>query len=280
MYASYTTKLTTALLLITITFSYCTKDSDRLRTQTRELSVETYETLIKLNQVIVLADRTDLKDSIDFVVPPTDKRYEWIIAPNNGCAEVKGGYNPFGRIVFTCPGTYQISANVYDSLTNKLIAQTNTVEVKVVADTLYPVQAIALDDVLNMRPGLVKSWMHPHNSSTSPPDEVYISLALITTKPYEYNSAYNQLVYTSAVGANDYSYIFTDSIKLVSYPFAYGYGKKYPVDAWIDIKGLNVGTPAGIRIRWLGKTYSGTVTLINNDQYTFEWDNSGAVKVK
>jgi hypothetical protein len=270
----------TIIILISITLYSCRKEARQQNTDANHLRFLTDKT-IKINQAVIIYDSTVIKDSIDFIVAPSDKYYEWIIIPNNGCDSIVGNKNKgIVQFIFHCSGTYLVTAKIFDSLTHNLIGNTDNVVVDVTTDTLYPAQPIQQDDVLNMKPGIAKSWTAPHDPSNSPPDEINIQLVLLTSKLYDYDAPFIQFVYTSNTNADNYSYVFENTIKLNSYPFAYGYGIKSKVDGAIALKGLTFGVPANLSITWLGITYTGTVTLINENEYTFNWDNTGAVIIR
>lgn len=234
------------------------------------------ENKIKINQAITVYDSTLIRDSIDFVSPPSDKYYEWEIIPNNGCDSVRGDKNKgITSFIFYCSGTYLLTAKIYDSLTQNLIGTTDTLEINVTSDTLHPTQQIKENDILNIRPSIAKRY----SDTSLLPDEVWISLVISSTKHYDNYTPYINFDYTSNINANDYSYVFKD-VKLDSYPFAFGaYGTTDIVWGDIQMHGLSYGVPANLNITWLGTTYTGTVTLLNENQYTLSWDNSGAVKI-
>lgn len=266
--------LTIVTLTALITFA-CRKETTPLNKQNfsnDNLSfLSLVENKIKINQAITVYDSTLIRDSIDFVSPPSDKYYEWEVLPNNECDSVAGDKNKgITNFIFHCSGTYLLTAKIYDSLKQNLIGTTDTIEIMVTSDTLQPTQPIKEDDVLNIQTGIAKS----HSDLG---DKVWIYLNLLSTEAYQ---SYGQFDYTSNNSSNNYSYIFSD-IGLHSYPFAFGsYGATDKVDGWIDLKGLSYGVPANLSITWLGTTYTGTVTLLNENQYTFSWDNSGDVKMK
>jgi len=271
----------TCLILLPIIVYSCQKQRDLREQNISKHLLETEDdSIIKKGQAVKIYDATALNDSESLVNPPNDKYYEWNVLPNDGCLSFWGAYKyGLASITFHCSGKYEIFANIYDSASKAMIATTDTLELDVTQDTLYSAQQIKSDDILNLRPGIVKVWRDPHSSTTDPPDEVYIQMIYSTTNEYEYNSAYNYITYAPSVGPNNYSFIFSDSVKLGSYPFSNGNGFFNPVQGAIDLKGLQSGIPANLAIGWLGKTYSGKVTLIDDNQYSFEWDNSGSVKI-
>ena len=237
-----------------------------------------HEAIIKMNQAISVYDITGLKDSIDFVNPPTSRNYKWKAIPDNGCVSFEGKFrNGIADIHFKCPGNYQITADIYDSTTNQLIARTDTLHVEVTNETLQSAQSIHKDDTLLVRPGIVQSRIVPYNPG-DPPDQVYISLVLSTSKSYEYHSDYNHFEYSTHSGNNSYTFVFADSLKLKTYPFAYGNGTHRVVWHQINLEGLTMGVASTLSINWLGKAYTGKITLINYDQFSLEWENTGMVK--
>ena len=272
-------KLYFAILLV-LSFYSCQKQDADSPQEIHLLGAGNDERVAKINQSMTFYDATDIDDSIEFVHPPTDKFYRWSVVPNNGCATITTTHNGFVKVNFTCSGAYQISAAIYDSLNQTLIGKTNDITINVTTDTLHPSQAIYSDDVLDVKAGLAKSWTEPHTPNNSLPDDVWVYLNLSTTKLYNYFSPYTRFNFTSQNANTTYTYTFADSILLTTYPFLYAYGSTSKVSGWIDMKGLVIGVPATLKVTWLGKTYSGTVTLINNSQYTLTWDNSGAVKIQ
>jgi len=270
-------KLILPITLITIILFSCRKEAIQRNLGTDNLGFLT-ERIIKINQAVLIYDSTEITDSIDFVIPPTDKYYEWKVTPDNQCDSIVGSSNKgIVEFIFHCAGTYLVTANIFDSLTHNLIGNTDTAVVKVTTDTLYTAQHIYADDVLNMRPGIVKTWTAPHDPSNSPPDEIYIQLVLSTTKLYDYYTPYIQFDYTSNNNTSQYSYVFANAIRLNSYPFAFGYGVKDKVWGTIDLKGLTIGIPVTLSVTWLNITYTGTVTLTSWNQYSFSWNNTGGV---
>ena len=272
--------LLTTVITIALIAAACRKEAaslDKQNLSTNNLAfLFLAENEIRINQAITVYDSTLIRDSIDFVSPPSDKYYKWEVILDNGCDSVQGDKNKgITSFVFHCSGTYLLTAKIYDSLTQNVIATTDTLEINVTSDTLHPTQPIKEDDILNIRMGIVKSY----SNTSFPPNEVWISLVLSSTKFYNNYTPYINFNYTSNINVNDYSYVFRD-VKLNSYPFAFGaYGTTDIVWGELDLHGLSYGVPANLSITWLGITYSGTVTLLNENQYTFSWNNSGAVKM-
>src|SRR5438874_2295579 len=184
----------TILILTTITLFSCRKEtvlSEQQNTVDNHLKIYSgYKEPIKINQAVIIYDSTEIKDSIDFIVPPTDKYYEWKVTPDNGCDSIVGDNNK-GMIefIFHCSGTYSITAKVFDSSTHNFIGNTDALEVTVTTETLYPTQPIEQDDVLNIKPGIVKRGTIPHDPSL-PWDEIDVELLLLTNNLYDYYTPY------------------------------------------------------------------------------------------
>ena len=259
--------------IVTFALGACRKESSNAVLDTAHNNIRfafMHHNRIKVNQAIAVYDSTFIKDSIDFVSPPTDKYYFWEVIPANGCDSVMDNKGITG-IAFKCSGTYFITAKIYDSVTQDLIATTDTLEINVTSDTLYPSQPVLANDTLQIQTGLAKS-----HSATG--DEVWLYLNVRTTQMYINNNPNDDLDYTSNITAGSYSFVFSNEIRSNSYPFNWTpYDAAFDKSCWISIKNLSYGVPALLSITWLGITYTGTITLIDENNYTFNWDNSGAV---
>ncbi len=256
----------------------CKKDTSSLNNQSVSNDNLAFsfpsENKIRINQAVIVYDSSQIKDSIDFVLPTPNKYYEWEVMPN-ACDSITGNKGITG-FIFHCSGTYSVTAKIYDSLTHNLIGTTDTLEINVTTDTLHPTQEIKPDDVLNIQTGITKIY----SDTSLLPNEVNVYLNLLSTKTYDNYSPYLQFDYVSNINTNNYNYTFSD-IRLDTYPIAnVPYNATDKVNGWIDLKGLSYGVPANLSITWLGITYMGTITLLNENQYIFNWDNSGAVKMK
>lgn len=263
-----------AASLLVLAFIYsCHKEVNSLKKQDPNKNnlafrYQEFKNSIRIDQAIIIYDSTSIVDSIDYVKPPSDKYYEWKIMPDNGCATITGQAKyGIAQFAFTCSGNYQISATIYDSATHELVATTDTMQVEVTTEKLPRAQAIDRNDTLNIEPSYVMSS-----------DDLHIFLRFATSKSYDYRSVYSKFVYTSDSSSNKFTFNFSDSLKLPSYPFSFGSDRKEIVQEIIDLRGTKVGVPAKVNIRWLGKEYSGTVMLKDQNNVTYEWDNSGAVK--
>jgi hypothetical protein len=235
-----------------------------------------YGNQVRIDQACIIYDSLFIKDSTDFFFPPGGRLYEWKTIPDNGCGSLTGYYkNGLPTFIFHCAGTYGVTATIYDSLTKEQIGHTDTVYLTVSTEILQPFQAIQSDDTLTVAPWVIKGY--PHATAVSlGPAEPYIRLTMATSKLYDYSYPYTTFDVTTTSSAGNYSFVF-NKIILPSYPFAIGGGNNKWVYGTIELKDLHPGTPAGISITWLGKTYTGSITLVNNTQYSLSWINSGAV---
>ncbi len=115
-----------------------------------------YPSTIWINQAQQVYDSTTLKDSADFLHPPTNRIYEWLITPDNQAAVLGGSFkNGFADISFTRSGTYQITANIYDSSDHKLVGHTNSVIIAVTTDTLRPTEPVNPTDQLTITSSVI-----------------------------------------------------------------------------------------------------------------------------
>ena len=272
----------TSFIALLIILCSCQKDPNVIEEDISKHLLETeYDRIVKKEQAINMYDATALDDSASFVNPPTDKYYQWNVVPDDGCLAFWGKYK-YG-LAHSYLSLFRYLSDFCTYLRFcfqiRLIAATDTLEVEVTQDVLYSSQPIKSDDILNLRPSIAKTWNDPHHPNTDPPDEVFLYLIYSTTEKYEYNAFEKYVEFAPSVGANNYSVIFSDSVKLGSYPFSNANGSFYTVHGRVDLRGLSLGVTANLTIGWLGKTYTGKVTLINKDQYSFEWDNTGSVKI-
>lgn len=230
--------------------------------------------VIKINQAIGVYDTTfgSRQSGPDAPLPSSNKYYEWTVIPANGCDSMVGEKNNIlAEFIFRCSGTYSITAKVYDSLRQELIGITDTLEIQVGSDTLYPSQSIKTDDTLILQTTLFNGL--PSQNPT-------ILVNFITTKDYDDDQSALWLNYTSDIAPNDYNFLFSD-ITLSSYPFASeSYNATHKAKAWAWLDGFSYGVPGRVSVTWLGTIYTGTITVIDAQNYTFDWDNSGAVIMK
>jgi hypothetical protein len=231
---------------------------------------------IKINQAVIIYDSTALNDSLLYADPPVTKLYKWLIVPGDGTYEFSDDYQ-HGRadIIFHRSGDYLVSANIYDSSGQHYTGHTNSMEISVTSDTLYPALPIDKDDQLVVR------W----NGFGYNPDSCFCNFViyLLASTTDSYDCSYWQLQYTS-VSSNGYSYVISDSVYLPSYPFEWGWeSTPGPAGVQLSLAGYAPGMAEYLSFTWLGQTYTGTVTITNTTlgpQLVFNWDNSGAVKLK
>ncbi|RYF89057.1 MAG: hypothetical protein EOO00_10410 [Chitinophagaceae bacterium] len=271
------------LIVVISSFLSCKKDNASALVNAEVHHLENFgESTIKMKQGVAFFDKTALNDSLSFVNPPTDKYYEWKAIPDNGCVLFSDdSRHGFAQAVINCAGTYQLFAQVFDSASNSLIAVTDTVTFDVKDDILLPGQPIFSSDVLTIAPSITKGWLVYDPSEPFPTgqaDIVDIDLHYTTTASYEYYSGSNEIAISRSETGNNRTFSFGDSVELVQYPYARGIGTFDRIEGIISIKDLQFGVLTNISIVWLGQTYSGTLTLINEDQYSLEWNNNSAVK--
>jgi hypothetical protein len=281
IFLSFKKVIITAVILAGIMIS-CRKETISARVENLKKDnlglIDFSDQTIEMSQAIRVYDSTRIKDSIDFANPPSDKYYEWRSLPA-GCDSIVGNQHlPEVTFIFHCPGTHFIIADIYDPATNTLIGNTDTIKIQVSADTLRPSQPIQKHDILNLTPSIVKLFSSLQHYVDNAPDEVYIQFVLTSTDVYNYggDSKYN---YSVGLNSNTYSFVFSDSISLLNYPFARGFGKKYTVQEVTSIHGLKYGVANTLNVTWLGKTYTGTITLIDEDHWTSNWDNNSPVRM-
>ena len=221
---------------------------------------------IRINEAAVIYDALFIKDSVDFSQPPTGRYYVWKTTASKDCVEESGFYkNGLATFIFHCSGEYQVSATIFDSLTQQQIGHTDTIAVSVRVEKLQQFQTISSDDSLTVSP-----WV----KTVYPSGQPYIELVFSTSKIYDYY--YTAVNYTETVGLNSHAYVFTN-IKLTTFPFSYGPDVTQKVYGVIDMKDVTAGVPVNISLNWLGKIYTGSITLLNDKDYTLNWTNTGAV---
>jgi len=261
-----------AFLLLTV--SACRKEPHPGNTATRHTLAIQSDGPIKIHQALMVYDQTaELDSSLNRNIPNRDV-YRYIVLPDSDAATWSSRFNGTVDISFSRSGSYWVTADIYDSTGRQLLRHTDTVGITVTTDTLYPAQPVYPDDELIITPGLAANASMDASKTT-----YYLQLAFATTRVYDYDPLNNQFGYTSDIHDNSYSFDFPDSIRLLSYPFAWGYGIKNKVTGLIGLFNLPIGTPADLSFTWLGRRYTGTVIQVSMYQYNFEWDNSGAVKI-
>jgi hypothetical protein len=213
--------------------------------------------LIKIGQEAIVYDSSALNDSFHYLNPPTNRVYIWTISPDSHCASLSGkSKNGIADIIFSCPGTYKVSAKIYDSLSKNLLGHTDTVQITVTAETLHQFEPALAGDSL-----IATSATAFMNSDTSQQFIVFVNFS--TAKTYDYSSPYTQIDYTGSRINNGLNLIFSDSVRLNSYPLAWGYGTTGKVVEFIALDGFVLGEPSRLNYTWLGVTHSISITVIN-----------------
>jgi hypothetical protein len=284
MYLSTKTTFKVLAVFACLLFYSCQKDVDsKIQEDIRQHVLETEdETVIKVGQAIAINDGTALSDSASFVNPPTNRYYEWHILPNSGCVTVWGKYK-YGKanITFNCSGRYQVSAAIYDSATRKKIATTDTMQIEVTKDTLQGSQPLHPTDVLWLQAQISKGWSDQAYATGSPADKIFLSFGGKTAESYEEFDWGNRVPVSYKQVGSYHTFVFSDSVKLSSYPFARYRSYFRPVNIALGLQQeIKPGIPVNLSITWLGSTYEGKLTLLDEDRYTVDWDNSGNVKIK
>jgi hypothetical protein len=230
-------------------------------------------TTIKVNQAIMIYDTTVFKYGSDSTSIYPNHVYKWTISPTDDSAVFSQNYQfGYAEIIFNHPNTYKISAQIYDSLGQRLISHTDTVSVTVTADSLHQYQAVYPDDTLLITMGAYA------------PGSQSVDLNMSTSKSYLLGTwapspvSGQATVFPIATSDISFGICFSDSVALATYPFAYNYGGYGPVTTTFLLGEFFVGVPAPFSITWLNKTYTGTITLNSSNQFTYTWDNPGAVK--
>ena len=264
-------------LFITLAFCACHKPSPPADPNQHYLGIATIDRIIKINQAVRVFDSTALsdQDSLAYFNPPTNRIYVWSVTPECNSISYGGDYE-HGRadIIFHCPGTYHISAKVYDSLTHHLLATTHPVDIRVLPDTLLPAWPLQAGDTILIRPGRYTLWEHP-----------YTHLDFFTTKKYDYAYPATRLKFTVDTSSDPYSINFTDSVHLTTFPFVALYDRtpEYGVKTnAMDITSLPDfprDVPVHLSVTWLGITYQGSITRVGDWYYITDWDNSGPVRI-
>jgi hypothetical protein len=265
------------LLLIALTFCACHKPSAPADPNQHTLGIATIDRIIKINQAVRVFDSTALsnQDSIDYFNPPTNRIYEWSITPECNSISYGGAYK-HGRadIIFHCPGLYHISAKIYDSLTDHLLATTPPVQVQVLPDTLFPVWPLQADDTLLLVPRRA-DYRHPPATR----------LDFFTTKKYDYEYPATRMKFTVDTSNGRYALNFTDSVYLTTFPFVAPYDRtpqysvKTNVTDYTYVPDFPRDVPVHLSVTWLGVTCQGTITRVGDWYYIADWDSSSLVRI-
>jgi hypothetical protein len=168
----------TLLLLATLA---CKKDQHNVNGPMNGLNYQGDKT-IKVNQEVTVFDSTALHDSALYFYPPGNRFYKWTIDPIDDHAVFSGAYtHGIANIIFNQPGSYQVSAAIFDSLGQHQLGQTTAVSIQVLKDTLLPSVPLQPNDTL----------IFSANTYKFTTDSFYVFLSYSTVRSYEYVWSHN-----------------------------------------------------------------------------------------
>jgi hypothetical protein len=258
-----------ALLTAVAFLTGCRKDS--LPT-THILADLGYSHSISIHQALLVYDSTALNDSSLFVSPPTARIYRWTISPDSAGAHLAGNFaHGEPAPVFDRPGVYNLSAQIYDSATNHLLARTDTFTIEVTTDTLFPSTLIGKTDQLTVT-------CNAYGQSVSDTSTLDYSFELGFTTSDNY--AASSIIPSSLTNANGIRVVFADTTSLPSFPFLPYGNLQWPIGTSLALTNFPVGSTQPFSVVWLDQTYTGTITRPLPGSLSFTWDNSGPVKIQ
>ena len=231
--------------------------------------------MIKLNQAVTIYDSTALNDSTKYVNPPAGRLYHWMITPADDSAVISGPYYTRGIavITFNRPGSYQVTADIDDSSGKHLIAHTDLYAINVTADTLYhalPIQAN--DQLIVQRINFTSNYLSSYASG--------MQFTLSTAGEYDNYPDLVQFSFTTNSTNNSNAFVFSDSLYLTTFPFAWTSDTLSTVfGGVISLNGFAPGITENLSITWLNQTYTGTITQTAAYQFTFDWPANIPVKL-
>lgn len=224
---------------------------------------------IKVNQEVTVYDSAVFLDSSRYGHPLGNRLYKWIINPTDDNAVFSGAYTRgIANLIFNQSGNYQVSAAIYDSLGQHLLDQTNAVSIQVLKDTLSAAIPLQPDDTL----------IFTANTYKLTPDSFYVTLRYSTVKAYPYSTSQTGIAIVGNAGSG-ISLTFSDSLTLISFPFAYGYGTTGTTGGLISDAGFPNTAPVPVSLTWLNKVYTGTMSVNSAGALSFVWPSTGAVIV-
>ena len=196
--------------------------------------------------------------------------YKWQSLPSTGCDSLVNNNGYAGvQVMFHCAGDYHIFASIYDSATNKMVGNTDTVTLHVSSDTLNRFTPFKEND--NLRIDAAESYTYPDQS-----DSVLLWFHVITTEPYTLFVP-SVTTYTDSISSTDF-YAFFTGIAIESYPFI-----SRPDKVTDNIVGqLRVPFYSGdnsiknIHIVYNGNTYTGSIERTSS-AYLIHWNYSSGV---
>lgn len=254
------------ILAITVVAIACKKNS---HSSGADNALTTYQApSIRVNQAITVYDSTALSDSPRYFQPPTNRFYRWTITPADQAAVLSGSYQ-YGKadIIFNHSGTYEVKADIYDSLDQHLLGHTTQATVSVSADTLFPSEPLQPGDQLT---GTALQWSRKH-------DTAILAINFTTTRSYLSYGNGTVLQYKTSY-TNALNIDFSDSAYLSTFPFAYAPPRQAPVTCGL-IYGFIGPDSTQLNINWQGNTYSGTITVDASGVLSLTWNTPGPVQI-
>ena len=219
---------------------------------------------LKINQAIELSDATAWDSSRANYSPPINRFYRWTISPADDAAAWSGLYqHGSGAVIFNQTGTFQVKADIYDSLNQHLLGHTTAVTIQVSSDSLYDSQPLQHGDQLI---GTIRT-LYSYGRDT-----VILNFGFTTADSYSNDGAsVLKSTYTYA-GANNF--VFSDSAYLATFPFAFSTSQQEPATTNF-LLGFIGPDSEPLNITWLGNNYSGTINIDAQGRPSLIWNNSG-----
>jgi hypothetical protein len=230
---------------------------------------------IKLNQAVTIYDSTALNDSLKYADPPGNRVYHWIISPTDDSALISGPSYTRGLavIIFNRQGSYQVTAEIDDSSGQHLIGHTKPYTINVTADTLYRTLPLQTNDQLTLT-----RINYLDNNTASYATGMQFTLS--TTDQYDNYPELTQLDFITNYGNNGSSFVFSDSVYLNSFPYAWTNDAPAQVTGEaISLSGFAPGVTESLGITWLNQTYTGSITETAPFQFTYNWPANIPVKL-
>jgi hypothetical protein len=226
---------------------------------------------LMVHQAVALYDSTALNDSLLFVQPPTNRIYRWDVLPDSTGVHFTYDYlHGEPDISFDQSGVYRISARIYDSATNREVAETNVFTIGVTTDTLYPKTAIENSDQLGIHCCSVG-----YTTGDTATTDYFFQLTFTTSDSY---IGYSVIPFQIST-ANGILISFADSTTLQGFPLNFYSPVYQPIQTYVQLQYIPVGSTQPFSVEWLDQTYMGTVSRPATEELTFGWDNSGPVKI-
>ncbi|HTE24768.1 hypothetical protein [Flavitalea sp.] len=243
------------IVALFLAFTSCQKSAlEKLEQHNVRIEVDS---VIRINQAILLIDTDWITDSIHYVESRPGRLYRWKTIPDNGCVEFSGHHKTGLAVAqFKCAGNYVVSADIYDESGVEKLASTIPIVIQVTSKILTPTTPIHKEDTLIIRASPVSSYGPLFDPNVTPTTKRWIQLLYSTSKAYEHSTTTRFEIDSSSSTSDQYNFVLRDSLKLYSYPFAHWTGKFSEIDGSLDLYNFQPGIPKPITITWLGKKYS------------------------